>query len=99
MNGAAPNMGSTHATAVKATGAHAAAMKAATSTTASKRVIGHQAGSNEDGCRETNQTITNHGLPPDGEAPSIRWLFASNARANGDGTRACIWHFVVSCLI
>ncbi|WP_433996387.1 hypothetical protein [Bradyrhizobium iriomotense] len=74
MNRAAPNVGSTHATAVKATGAHAAAMKAATSTTASKRVIGHQAGSDEDSCRETNQTIANHELPPDGEAPSIRWL-------------------------
>ncbi|MGY8636202.1 hypothetical protein RAD15_27390 [Bradyrhizobium sp. 14AA] len=77
MNRASPNVGSTHATAVKATGAHAATMKssstveAATSTTASKRVIGHQAGSDEDSCRETNQTIANHELPPDGEAPSI----------------------------
>ncbi|WP_430642385.1 hypothetical protein [Bradyrhizobium sacchari] len=77
MNGAPPNVGSTHATAVKATGAHAAAMKAAASTTAGKRVIGHQAGSDEDSCRETNQTIANHELPPDGEAPSIRWLLRS----------------------
>jgi hypothetical protein len=58
MNGTAPDVGGAHPATMKS----AATAKAAASTTAGKRVIGNQTGSDEDGCREADQTITNHGI-------------------------------------
>jgi uncharacterized membrane protein YeaQ/YmgE (transglycosylase-associated protein family) len=68
MNGAAPELSGAHAATMKS----AAGTEPATSTTAGKRVIWDQTGSDENGCREADETVTNHGHPPDLGVPWIR---------------------------
>jgi hypothetical protein len=77
---------------VETTGAHtmksSAPAKSATSTTAGKCVIRNETDSQQDGCREADQTVTNyHGRPPKPfGVPRIRWRSA----ANGDSTQPSI---------
>ncbi|MCA1458430.1 hypothetical protein I6F35_35585 [Bradyrhizobium sp. BRP22] len=70
MNGTAPELSGAHAATMKS----AAGTEAAASTTAGKRIIRNQTGGDKDGCRQADETVTNHGHPPDIEVPSIRWL-------------------------
>jgi hypothetical protein len=55
----------TPATAVEASTMEAAATETAASTTASERVVGNQARADKNDCGQADQSITNHGRPPD----------------------------------
>jgi hypothetical protein len=76
MNSATPYMGGTHAAAMKSS----TAAETATSAAPRQCVIGNQTGSNENSCREADQTVSHHGSSPDVGASSIRWLSAMMQR-------------------